>query len=40
MANFKMSNGDEYVLTLKQLKRKYPEGEDDGDDDNENGNDD
>ena len=38
MANFKMSHGDEYVLTLKQLKRKYPEGDDnddDGDDDHD-----
>ena len=26
MAYIKMSRGEEYVLTLKQLKRKYPEG--------------
>ena len=35
MANFKMSNRDEYVLTLKQLRGKYPEDEDYGDDDND-----
>ena len=27
MASIKMNRGEEYVLTLKQLKRKYPEGE-------------
>ena len=26
MAIHKMNRGEEYVLTLKQLKRKYPEG--------------
>ena len=27
MENIKMNKGEEYVFTLKQLKRKYPEGD-------------
>ena len=35
MKMIKISNGDKYVLTLKQLRGKYPEDEDYGDDDND-----